>query len=366
MLLASASRKWRVGAIIAVLIGIFEAQLLLSVPHYSQTIDESVHIFSGYEYWHYGDFGANPEHPPLVKFVATVPLLFQNIRNVPLSTGPTKASTDAASTRLLYQNDARRILFSTRGAVSIFGIVLLVLCSLWAYEAFGGGPALVVASLIAFDPNLITNAGLVTADMGITCLSVAVVYSLYRFLNRPTIARLLICGFALGLALASKHSAILLPPIMCVLFVSEWWTQRKQVGIPRFPLTTGWRLLLAIVAIFVIAWSVLWVFDGFRFEARPAGLELQPKLDAYARTLQGPMRTSAISFMQQHRLLPESYLWGLTDVLLANGGRATFILGKVVPDRAVVFLPSHFSNEGTAKFADPSLHHTGGLLETED
>src|SRR5450631_3427291 len=33
----------------------------------SLTFDEGDHIFAGYMMWHSGDYGLNPEHPPLVK-----------------------------------------------------------------------------------------------------------------------------------------------------------------------------------------------------------------------------------------------------------------------------------------------------------
>ena len=41
----------------------------------SLTFDEGDHIFAGYMMWHSGDYGLNPEHPPLVKLVSTLPLL---------------------------------------------------------------------------------------------------------------------------------------------------------------------------------------------------------------------------------------------------------------------------------------------------
>src|ERR1017187_10960444 len=50
----------------------------------SLTFDEGDHIFAGYMMWHTGDYGLNPEHPPLVKLVATLPLLHQNLWVPPL------------------------------------------------------------------------------------------------------------------------------------------------------------------------------------------------------------------------------------------------------------------------------------------
>ena len=45
----------------------------------SLTFDEGDHIFAGYMMWHSGDYGLNPEHPPLVKLVATLPLLKEKL-----------------------------------------------------------------------------------------------------------------------------------------------------------------------------------------------------------------------------------------------------------------------------------------------
>jgi len=53
---------------------LFAVHLALISRANTITWDEPDHIYSGYMSWH-GDFGLNPEHPPLVKFVATVPLL---------------------------------------------------------------------------------------------------------------------------------------------------------------------------------------------------------------------------------------------------------------------------------------------------
>jgi hypothetical protein len=50
-------------------------QLILSVRRNSITWDEDDHIYAGYMSWKRADFGLNPEHPPLVKMLAAVPLL---------------------------------------------------------------------------------------------------------------------------------------------------------------------------------------------------------------------------------------------------------------------------------------------------
>src|SRR5689334_12990603 len=46
----------------------------------SAIVDEVAHIPSGYSYLHYGDYRLNPEHPPLIKDLAGLPLQFMNLK----------------------------------------------------------------------------------------------------------------------------------------------------------------------------------------------------------------------------------------------------------------------------------------------
>ena len=97
------------------LIGIFALELGFSIRQQSQTFDESVHIFSGYQYWKHRDFGANPEHPPLVKLVATIPLFGLNLKPTEILSGPTKVIHFEKAFPFLYDNSlpAQAILLRT-------------------------------------------------------------------------------------------------------------------------------------------------------------------------------------------------------------------------------------------------------------
>ncbi|HEX8811194.1 MAG TPA: hypothetical protein VF742_04300, partial [Terracidiphilus sp.] len=60
---------------IALLFLIYGLEMFLSARLESETFDEPAHLYAGYSYWLRSDFGINPEHPPLVKLVASLPLL---------------------------------------------------------------------------------------------------------------------------------------------------------------------------------------------------------------------------------------------------------------------------------------------------
>ncbi|MBI5072604.1 hypothetical protein HZA99_02180, partial [Candidatus Woesearchaeota archaeon] len=64
-------KKWYALALLA----IFIVLATTSMTHNSATSDEVAHIPAGYSYWQYFDYKINPEHPPLVKLWATLPLL---------------------------------------------------------------------------------------------------------------------------------------------------------------------------------------------------------------------------------------------------------------------------------------------------
>src|SRR5262245_50850136 len=60
---------------------IFGLIVITSFTQQSPTIDEPVHLLGGYSYLKWGDFRVNPEHPPLVKMWAALPLLWMDVRD---------------------------------------------------------------------------------------------------------------------------------------------------------------------------------------------------------------------------------------------------------------------------------------------
>src|SRR5260370_42257446 len=76
------ARDYRL-AWIVLAIGIFcQAALLWHYIHANSAVfDEGMHISAGYRYWQCGDYGINPEHPPLVKLIASIPIRHWRLGN---------------------------------------------------------------------------------------------------------------------------------------------------------------------------------------------------------------------------------------------------------------------------------------------
>ena len=77
----------RVWSLVTALILLQMVLIAVIVHGESLTFDEGDHIFAGYMMWRAGDYGLNPEHPPLVKLVATLPLLRRSFGCLRCNTG---------------------------------------------------------------------------------------------------------------------------------------------------------------------------------------------------------------------------------------------------------------------------------------
>src|SRR5256885_15581866 len=62
-------------AAVSALLFAFWLQMFLALPKLSATSDEVAHLPAGYTYWKTHDLRLNPEHPPLAKLLAALPLL---------------------------------------------------------------------------------------------------------------------------------------------------------------------------------------------------------------------------------------------------------------------------------------------------
>jgi len=309
----------------------------------SLTFDEGDHIFAGYMMWHSGDYGLNPEHPPLVKLVATLPLLHKQLWVPELKQRMFKAEAYRDGRDFMERNDGptHGLLFSMRLAAGVFAVGLSVMVFLMGSKLFGESAGLVALLLVVFEPNVLANSDLVTTDVGVACFFLATIYCFYRFARKPSVIGLSLTGVAAGLALASKHSGILLAPMLLGLALVEIACAERE----RRKRIAG-TLFGGLAAIVVLAVAVLWAFYGFRYAARPAGLVLNPTLSEYAAPLTG-VNSWVISHLARWHLLPESYLMGITDIHYAAQQYAIFLLGHDYPHGVWWYFPVALSIKTT-------------------
>jgi hypothetical protein len=327
----------------------FAIHLALIARANTITWDEPDHIYSGYMSWR-GDFGLNPEHPPLVKFVATLPLLPMQLNVPEIQDRPFRLQAVLGGRDFIFHNDADKIVFRAQMAASIFTLLLLVIAFLATREMFNTTAGFLVLGLLVFDPTLLAHGALVTTDAAQSCFLLASIYAFYRYVQLPSTGRLMITGVAVGLALASKHSTVLVFPMLLILASIEIF--RRESADSGSPLSShehtvgeaamgkrAARYATALVIIGLISIAILWAAYGFRYAARGNGLQLNPPMEAQLAGVPSPTQAKVLHEFARFHLLPESYIYGFAHVLISADDFNSYLFGISYPHAVWFYFP---------------------------
>ena len=329
---------------VVALLAVLWLQLFFSVRRESLSWDESDHTWAGYMSWKAFDFGINPEHPPLVKGIAAIPILGMDLQMPVDQHRSFKVETVSDGVEWNARNIDKDILTRMRVAASVFALVLGIVIFCAAREIFGTAAGFIALALVAFDPNILAHGAFVTTDTAVSALIFATVYAFYRYLKYPSAARLAHVCICAGFALGAKHTGLLALFMIGVLALIELiWPMPKApattsagAGAPNNPgtvpkpLTFG-RMALSLAIITAAAILILWSFYGFRYAMRPAGVPMTPTFAAQVASVSHPALRGILTVFAKYRLLPESYLFGIADISGVNDFYTSFLMGKIYP-----------------------------------
>ena len=209
---------------------------------------------------------------------------------------------------------------------------------------FGTGAGLITLVLIVFEPNLLAHGAMVTTDTGAACFLLASIYAFYRYVKSPSWGRIALLGIAAGAFFITKHSAVLLPPMLILLAITELLRRRQPGNESR--LREAVRFAVTFLIAGVLAWAIVWIGYGLRYSARPAGMQINPPLERTLANL-SPVEGKAIATMARWKLLPESWLYGLADVRSVANVWPSFVFGKIYAHGVWFYFPVAFVIKAT-------------------
>jgi len=302
-----------------------------SLRQKSSTFDELTHVSSGWTHLTLGDYRMSPDHPPLLRKLAALPLLFMDVEMKPGDAAWRMRRPWEFGKRWLYRwNDADELLFWARLPIVGLGALLGVAVYLWSLRRFGRPAAILSLLLCLLSPDVLAHGRLVTTDLGITLFVFGSVVAFDAMARRLTLGRVILAGLAVGAAFSSKYSAPVLLPIFLVLAaVLVVRSEPLQLG-SRELAGRGRRavaLALALLLVGLVALACVWASFGFRSDFSPDATtnaafdweKLEPEPPAVAALAAGTRRLG---------LLPDPYLYGFLRVFKHSEARSSFLLGQ--------------------------------------
>lgn len=294
----------------------------------SVTIDEVAHIGAGVSYLQKLDLRMNPEHPPLPKMLAALPLIARGVRADynHISWGFSQKFFPAflgewvfGESFLEKWNDPKATLAWAR--LPMLLLMLALGCAICVYANRLGGPwaGLLCLAVYVSTPTFLTFGPLVHTDIAVTLFSLLALWRFAELWRMPSGRNTVAFALSLAAALLSKFSAPMLLIVFGTYTISLRW--RAIPGQPQDKSELReWRQARrrATVRGILYAGAVVYVFY-FIFS-------LHQPTDALYRI------GNSLPAMVVRRLLFPAFLYlrGLFFVVLTSR-RSTFLLGRTYP-----------------------------------
>ncbi|MEO8360479.1 MAG: glycosyltransferase family 39 protein [Vicinamibacteria bacterium] len=316
------TRRREILAVVALLL-VQTGQLVYAVGADGMTYDELLYVAAGYRQLALGDHRFGAEHPPLALLLSALPLL--PLHPVVRDLGAEEASKgwDWAYQFLHNDNSEIQLLHRSRLMVVVLSLLLSLALWKWSRDAYGVSAGLAALCLSVFHPSLLAHGHLSTTEMAGTLSMILFSWALWRFCEAPTWGMILGVATALGAALATRLTGLLLIPLGLLICVH--WLYRS--GDRRL---AARRVAQLVVACLVLAPILIWAAYGFRYAAWPGEPDPQTGAMVWARAIEGTPGAAVLGFLKAHQLFPAAYLASLQAYLIKSTvGHQAYLLGQV-------------------------------------
>ena len=234
----------QLGAVILTTNPMVDEQSGITIGYYSIThLDTTLQIFN----------------PPLAYELSALPLLFLDL-NAPLSFDECKNTFVfyGCAQKFFFEqgNNPEQMALFAKIPFIILSILLALLLYLFAKGLYGQKAALFALFLYAFSTSMLGFGSIVFTDLAVTLFIFSTVYFLWRILTKGySTWRIVAVGISLGLALASKFTALLLFPLILIFFVMAHFMASKKMPWKAAIKTQAKRYFLISLIAFLVMFS---------------------------------------------------------------------------------------------------------------
>jgi len=211
------------------LLALFVVLVLTAGARKSETVDEGLFIAGGAVQAATGNPNFDLSHPPLLRWVTGIPVRFVARANIPepvpfvpygaMELAGLKLDHEFGyGQRFFYEagNDPRRMLFWGRFPFAFIGALLGWMIFVSARRAYGAWPALGAVALYAFTPEVLAHAQWAHSDLASAATIFLVAIAFARALASLAWRDHLLLALAMGLAVATKLTALVLWPFLII------------------------------------------------------------------------------------------------------------------------------------------------------
>ena len=332
-----------------VLLVIMATLAIVTIDDDAVTTDEAPHITAGYSYLKFKDMRINPEHPPLVKDLAALPLIFQDI-NFPLDSKSWTTNVNDQWTlapQFLYEsgNNPDNIIWWGRLAPILITLVLGFFVYMWTRELFGSLAGLFALTLYVLSPSFLAHGRLVTTDVPAAAMFFIGIYAYLRFLKHQTKKNFAIAAFVLAVAQLTKFSLVLLWTFfMGITFLWIVFRDSPTKLLSPHLLKKLFRYAAIFIGIVVLTFILIYPLYQFHVWNLPVEKQIQDLDVILNEPRQTPIHDAFVWMSDKPVLRAYAhYFSGLTMVFFrVAGGNTTYFLGEVASTAWWYYFPVVF------------------------